>query len=61
MPSLDDDQQKALREHVHTCHGCKNELRQNYCRSCDLFFYVGHAAGCEAGTYDEDHTGHRTY
>jgi hypothetical protein len=59
MPSLDDEQQKRLKAGLFPCAACGAELRQNYCRGCDLFFYEGHRSDCTSR--DDEHTGHRTY
>ena len=60
MPSLSDEQQRdLLGPRALKCDRCGRNLYQNYCRSCDEFFYVCNCP-VEPGSPD-DHQGHRTY
>jgi hypothetical protein len=58
MPLLDEQQQKELLVPIgQTCNTCATEIRRNYCRQCDEFFFV-----CKCEPDPEDgHIGHRTY
>ena len=39
------------------CSDCGAEVRRNYCRDCDAFFFNGHSQGC-ADTDARAHRGH---
>lgn len=44
--------------YLHICtEGCK--LTQDYCRTCDEFYWFGHAYHCDRITEEEEHYGHR--
>lgn len=47
------------------CANCHQTLRKNYCRECDVFFYVGHDTDClelqNNDTYGDNHLAHRIY
>ena len=65
MPSLTPEDQKALLGYDgRTCPTCHQPVYKNYCRSCDLFFYV---CACPVQPdapgefYKNDHSRCRTY
>jgi hypothetical protein len=59
MPSLTPEDRERLIGPVKgmNCPRCGEEVRRNYCRQCDDFFFV---CGCQK-TPEELHEGHRTY
>lgn len=65
MPSLSPEEQDRMLGGEHNCHACGQRLTKNYCRQCDQFFGVGHAADCPEmdpnRAWSENHEGHRTY
>lgn len=63
MPSLTPEDQGRLLGPMKTgdgdtlkCSTCNQELRRNYCRECDEFFFL---CGCK--DRENEHQGHRTY
>ena len=66
MPLLSkEDLERLRKETPRDCDYCKQQVKKNYCRQCDLFFYQGHKSDCpemdQTRPYGENHDGHRTY
>ncbi len=65
MPLLNDEQLARMRgKPPKTCHCCKREVTENYCRQCDEFFTDGHAPDGPAMVSEfpsNNHRSHRTY
>ena len=58
MPLLSDTEVHrllALARIHRPCNECGHRTAQDYCRSCDVFYWL-HAPGCDM---HEDHGGHR--
>jgi hypothetical protein len=59
MPLLDDVQVQELLELAalhRNCRECGHHTAQDYCRSCDEFYWI-HAPGC--AMHEDRHHGHR--
>lgn len=62
---LSDEQlQRMYNKPSRQCDECKGTLHQNYCRSCDEYYDLGHKSTCSQLTdpvWKSDHRGHRVY
>ena len=55
-----DDLDRMRKELPRDCPRCWAEVRRNYCRDCDVYFFDGHNHGCP-DTDAKAHRAHRTY
>ena len=54
------DLERMRKEPPRDCLGCGTEVKRNYCRDCDVFFFDGHGHSC-TDTDARAHRAHRTY
>lgn len=63
MPLLSVESLEALSTmEVRRCETCRQAVRMNYCRECDVYFEAGHAgSGVDDERCNHEHDSHRTY